>query len=269
MKILGNHGQEFTIMRQLIASDEFNLHECELNGKTFFLKVATTRTQNNTLEREQYVLELLKDEASELEKEFVKSDYYSGNPLNNHFVFPRLVDTFFHEERKVLILSFEYIANQTSDLTPLSFITQRDQVHVDPRTSAWILGKLLKMLVFTHATNVSLGDLSGDNILINKKNHYIALCHWHNAVPTNDLSDKEKSEEIIAITTEVINLLGGNSETGEIPADEQVVDNQYPDLLKKLLSGHYVDAKSAHTDFYKIIRLIWSSKFHPYTTKKF
>lgn len=267
---INNKGSTYTVIRSLAKDPNgiFNLHECISDGKTFFFKIAQTSTQNNILEREEFLLgEILPEEADLLEREFKESSEYSGYPLNNHFLYPKLVDSFIHEGRKVLILSFENIAEKTSDMTPLSFITHRDRVVVDPRTSAWILGKLLKLLVFTHGAHLAHLDLSSDNILINKKDHYVALCHFHGAISSRALTLPERQEEIIDIASVIVELLGGNIETGIIPHDDQLIDDQYQNFLIKLLSGYYDNAQLAHTDFYQLIRSLWPRKFYPYTTK--
>lgn len=271
MNINGTGNRIYATVRQLASNPNFNLYECLEGKQTYFLKIAKSKAENGTLEKEEYILKTLKEVSDNVEIKYAKERTRPDSVLNNHFFFPEVVDSFICKEqqnRRVLILGFTSVSKQTSDLAPISFITKRDMVRIDPKTSVWVLGKLLKMLVFTHDQNVLIRDLSADNILVNKAQHYVSVLNWGDALILNrELEQKECSIEIVGVTREVIKLLGGNPKTGEIPADEQMEDSRYQDLLKKLILGEYYDAYLAHSDFYGIVRSIWPSKFHPYTTK--
>lgn len=271
MNINGTKNRIYITVRQLASNPNFNLYECLEGTQTYFLKIAKSIAENGTLEKEEYILRTLREVADNVEIEYAKKRTRSDSVLNNHFFFPEVIDSFVckdQQNRRVLILGLTSISKQTSDLAPISFITKRDITRIDPKTSVWILGKLLKMLVFTHDQNVLVRDLSADNILVNKAQHYVSVLNWGDALILNrELEQKECSLEIVSVTKEVVKLLGGNSTTGEIPADEQMEDSRYQDLLKKMIRGEYQDAYLAHSDFYKTVRSIWPSKFHPYTTK--
>jgi hypothetical protein len=72
-------------------------------------------------------------------------------------------------------------------------------------------------------------------------------------------------EEISSAAKEVITTLGGNIESGKIPASDQLTSSWYKDFLWSLACGEYCDAGKAHTAFYKLIQSNWPSKFHPFT----
>ena len=271
MDIKGTKDRIYVINRQLATFSKFNLHECLLGKQTYFLKIAKSRAENGFLEKEEFILETLKEVANSLEVKYRKVRTREDSVLNNHFFFPEVIDSFVSKEqqnRRVLVLGLTHISKHTHDLAPISFITKRDKVRIDPKTSVWILGKLLKMLAFTQNANVLISDLSGDNILLNKEKHYVSVLNWSDALLLNrELEPSECTNEIVSVTKEVVKLLGGNPSTGEIPQDEQMEDFRYQDLLIKLISGDYSEAYIAHKEFYEIARAIWPSKFHPYTVK--
>lgn len=269
--IASSNGTSYKVQdKRLGSTDVFTLYECVLpDGSAGILKIAATVGSNGLLDREAYVLQLMKDEAQKMDEEYAAMTGGTKPPLNNHFFFPNLIETFIASDqdfRRVSVFSFPDIAKELSELIPISYLVQ-DNLRVDPRTSAWILGKLLKLLVFTHQQGISLGTITGENILINKKEHFVCLFDWTEAtIAPVEISQKKASEEISQVTKEILSILGG-SENGSLPPDEQLVDNRYEDYLRLLVSGAENDAYTAHQKFYELIRDLWPREYHPFKTK--
>jgi hypothetical protein len=273
MKIISPRGHEYIVGKLLGETEKFNLYLCTYgNEQEAIFKIAKTTKHNGVLDKEAYLLQVLYDEAISVEKEYAAIKT-GEEMLNYQFFFPRVVENFISVEQKnrhVNILSFAEIAPRIGQLVPIVLITTRDRVRVDPRTSAWMLGKLLKLLVFTHGNNV-LMNLSApyEDILINREEHYVAVFEWSEArLSSMTLSPEDKSEEISQIAKEIVIVLGGDPDTGEIPEDNQLVDTRYADFLKRLLNKKESDAKKAHTEFYALIRSLWPREFYSYTTHK-
>lgn len=261
----------YKVQESLIGeTDCFRLYPCLLpDGKPGILKIAVSKKHNGLLDKEAFLLRTMQEDADKAQEAYAL-EKGSTKFLNYHFCFPNLVESFISKDqdnRRVLILSFSAIAEKLQDLSPLSHIVIRDNLRVDPRTSAWILGKLLKLLVFTQSNGISIGFLDADNILINRKKHFVSVFDWSRAsigqVPLNKESSRN---EIIQVTKEVIRILGGNTATGEIPSHEQLVDSQYEDFLKKLLRGQESDSFEAHKKFYELIWSLWPRGFHKFST---
>lgn len=263
-------GVVYQIQKLLGKTSDFRMYSYTLPDGSFgILKIAITKKKNGLLEKEAFVLKTLRQESDDLESEY--SAKHKGKVyLNYHFCFPHLVESFIsarQQNRRVLILSFPEIAKELKDLRPISFITQRDKLLVDPRTSAWILGKLLKFLVFSQSIGVSIGNLGADNILINAKQHFVTVFDWSKAnLEQGSLDPEMCQKEIVQVTKEVVKLLGGNVKTGEIPDHDQLENDEYQDLLKGLLQGKERDALKAHKRFYEIILALWPRGFHKFTT---
>lgn len=264
-------GKTYIVKKEIGETSTYRLRECTLeDGRTVIFKVAKTVEDNPILDREAYLLKTMRTESDAIEAEFAKLNPGSI-PLNYHFCFPEVIETFVmpeHENRRAIVMGFFSInpSGKLGDLAPLSFIVSRDQVRVDPRTSAWILGKLLKMLVFTQSIGVSINHLTKENILINREGHYVGVFDWSKAIMGTKLTCEETTQEIMQVTEAVLEVLGADPETGELVPDEQMVDSSYGDLLKALAAGEESDAQVAHTRFYKLIRAIWPRGFHKFAS---
>jgi hypothetical protein len=269
--IISPAGKTYQVKQEIGETDIYRLRECVLeDGTIAIFKAAKKAEYNPVLDREAYLLKILRSESDVIEAEFAKK-YPEKIPLNYHFCFPEVIETFVmkeQENRRAIVLGFPNInpSGKLNELAPLSFITSRDQVRVDPRTSAWILGKLLKMLVFTQSVHVAINNLTTENILINREQHYVAVFDWSKAVIETKLSPQETTEEITAVTDAVLEVLGADLETGTLVPDEQMIDSSYEDLLKEFKAGAESDAQQAHTRFYKLIKSLWPRGFHKFAT---
>ena len=178
--------------------------------------------------------------------------------------------SFISEEQdncRISILSLAHIADDLRELSPISHLTSRDHVRVDPQSSAWILGKLLKMLVFTQSQYISGLDLNGENILINRRQHYVTLFAWTEAILGNgEISPMIAQDEIAKVAFEVRIILGGDPTTGKLPPDKQLPDDQYENFIRSLIAGREKDASEAHRKCYELIHSLWPRKFHEFTT---
>lgn len=268
---LKNPKVTYDVGESIGGTEEFRLYECMVPEQgPCILKIATNVSHNGLLDREAYILAEMRKEATELEEEYSKIKKDEKKFLNYHFMFPDIIESFVSEEqegRRVNILGFSAIAEELPDLIPLSHIVSRDRARVDPRTSAWILGKLLKLLVFTHSQNILIGSIVDENIVINREQHYVAIADWTAATTLpGQISLESVSAEIAAVTREVVVVLGGNPEDGAIPKDLQLENDRYQEFLKDLLGGKFDDAQKAHGEFYKLIRELWPRGFHKYRT---
>lgn len=267
--------EKYLVGKKLGETDEFRLYECKLpDGKVAIFKIAVEVESNGILDRESDILRTMRDAALLYEAEYVK---VSGKPdatLGYQIMFPNLIDSFVLPEqgdRRVSILSFTNVGDDLGRMVPIGHITERDRVRIDPKTSAWVLGKLLKLLVFTHNQGIINGRLTGDNVLIEPDQHYVSVFDWSCATRSpfgGILRGGDAGEEISQVTSLVIEAMGGDPDTGELLPDSQLTDKSYQNFLIKLLTGYGGDAVSAHADFYETVRSLWSRGFWPFTTYK-
>ncbi len=261
---------DYLVGKPLGGNSRFSLYRASSSAypdQDFILKIAKTIAQNPLLEREAFILSIMNEEAKRLEEEYARVT--EGKVLLNYQVgFPMLAETFLadsQDNRRVIIASLS--SENISNFVSLSMVRERDRVRVDPKTSAWIMGKLLKILAFCHNQNIINKNISGGNVLIERGGHLVTLYDWSTAAIHNEgIPIVDSQEEIKRAAREVIRVLGGNIVSGEIPSDEQLVDDKYQEFLIKLLGGSYSTAKEAHSRFYEVVEALWGRKFHSYAS---
>lgn len=261
----------YQVHKQLGETESYRLYQVTTEGveTPFVLKVAVDATSNGVLDREAYLLSRMRDHAVELEEEFCK--LHPGKYLNYQFAFPRVHESFVAAEqggRRVLILEIEAI-NDLEKLVPLSMIRTRDCVRVDHKTAAWILGKSLKILAFAHDFSVSLGSISGDDIVVERDSHLVMFFDWSQASRISgggNLSKDTVHLEMYMLAREIAMVLGGNPVTFTIPESVDDSDSQFQDFVLKLSRGGFATASIAHGAFYQMVEAMWGRKYHPYTT---
>lgn len=261
----------YSIDQKLGGTRAFTLYRCQSDarpGEQCILKIATSVEHNGLLDREAYLLRLMQEEAARLEIEYAEKTDGKGT-LNYRLAFPEVLETFIateHQERRALMLGFNAV-NDLSELVPVTHVRTRDHVRVDPMTSAWILGKLLKVLVFAHSQGIVIKNLSGGNILIIRERHGVVIFDWSAAVLYEGAMPRDSGrEEICKVAREAMLLLGGDLLTGKIPDDDQLMNDRYAGLLWSLVCGKYGKASDAHKEFYELVEELWGRVFHPYTT---
>lgn len=262
---------KYTVGTLLGETDQFRIYQCQLpDGGVGILKIAVSLAQNGILDREAFILQTLREEAERCEKEYRKQN--PDKVLNYAVQFPNLADSFVSPDqgdRRINIMNFVNVSDDLGRLVPIEHVITRDRVCVDPRTSAWIMGKILKLLSFAHGQGISVGRIAAENILLERDQHYVAFFDWSHAIlhAGNEVPVEVACGEISQAAKAVISLLGGNPDTGELPPDDQLEDDRYAQHLFALAQGEENDSWCAHEDFYKLIRntLGWRG-YHPFTT---
>ncbi|MAG45030.1 hypothetical protein CL633_04050 [bacterium] len=253
-------------------ADTYRLYLCEQaeTKRQCLFQIVITNQENNLLDRATYILRTFKQYSDALEDEYASVKTDPKDQLNYDLGFPELIDSFIYKEqgsRRVNILAFRNV-KKINDVVPLINVTIKDNLRVDLRTSAWIMGKLLKLLDFVHTQNMSVNLVNGGNILIVPKEHYVLILDW-TAVQIHDkgVPAEIQRQEIAQVAQAVIAVLGGDSEKGIFPDDEEEeVFSEYTDYLLQLTRGSESSADMAHEKFYEIVDLRWKG-FYPFTVK--
>lgn len=270
MEVLSPTGKKYVVGLELGSNERFKFYQCTFeDDKTCVLKIARKPAFNGLLDREVFLLQNLAHEALALEVEYQKVKQ-TDRLLNYHFFFPKLLESFISLDQgnsRISIVSFKHVANNLSDLTPLSYLKEKEEVRIDPRSSAWILGKLLTMLAFLKDQSVFVSDLSGDNIFINRSQHYVMLFDWTQAIwGGGEISKDSISLNISKITKEVIKALDGDFSIKKLPENDQLINNDYEKYLFELSSGMLKDYIFAHKKFYEIVLSAWPREFYEFKT---
>ena len=262
----------YVVGEKVASAKAYRLFLCKQgeSGRQCLLQIASEEEYNGELDRNAYILKELERLAQKLEKEYAEVKKDPKDMLNYHLSFPKLVDSFICPEqggRRVNILAFRSVED-VSSMVPLIKITAKDKLRVDLRTSAWIMGKLLKLLVFTHSNGISVGSVSGANIIIEPDQHYVLIFNWSLAETYPEAVPEEiQNQEIAQAAQAVITVLGGDSETGIFPNDGEEGFDQYTEHVWRLAGGSARSAERAHANFYELIDSLWKREYHKFATK--
>ncbi len=234
-------------------------------GKAFLFQVAQ-EGQNGLLDRFGYVLNELKQNALHLEKEYAKVREDPKVLLNYQLGFPELVDTFLVDGTRINVLGFRNVENPAA-MVPIARMVKKDHLRVDMRTSVWIMGKLLKLLVFAHSQGISVGRINAGNVLLEPDQHYAVLFDWTaSQFYSNQVPPEIRKKEISQAAKTVIVALGGNVGNRMIPDDGDEGYGRYRDHLLRLSDGAESNPSKAHERFYKLVDGLWQREFYQFTT---
>lgn len=270
--VTGKNG-EYEIGDMVARNPRYRLYNCiDGDGRELLFQVAADTSYNGELSKNAWVLSRLAQRSDEIEAEYAALQ--AGKewvvPLNYNLAFPQVHDSFIAQAKQVNILGFRNVASVKS-IIPLVKIW-KDSLRVDLRTSAWMAGKLLKLLVFTHDHRFQVGDgkISGNNVLIEPDEHYILIFDWSGAIIHDEqVPAKIRRGEIKAAAQVIIKALGDDLEC----ARENDADVPYTNYLRSLAVSGESDASKAHETFYRIVDelcenpdSVWEKGFYKFTT---
>ena len=267
-----NGDNHYSVGSLVAESEKYRLYLCKQEGteRQCLFQIATEIRHNGSLDRNAFFLGELQRRAEALELDYEKVRTRPDSVLNYQLGFPELVDSFVCLEqggRRVNILAFRNVED-VSKMVPLSGITEKDHLRVDMRTSAWILGKLLKLLVFAHSENIVVKQLDAGNILIEPDQHYVLIFDWSDAVTfAGEIPEEYRRDEISAVSQVVAVVLGTSPVTGTFPDDGESTFNDYSRYLFHLVNRNERSARRAHQNFYELIDRLWPRGFHKFTTQ--
>jgi len=253
-----NDGVEYAVNEsdRAIEPKKYGVYICSVAGRknAALLQIATASRFNTILEQAGTVLQLLQNESAEWNEKY-------------HFdwLFPELRASFLHEDgRRVNVLCLREVDN-VRELHALSHIIKSGR-RVDIRTAIWILGRLLKLLMFVHPRGYSIAATAG-NVLIHpgtdETKHQAAVFNWGRcklfggAVP---MPFCQKDIAVAAKTT--LRILGADDSTGEYPYEDEHGFLKYVFALTE----NDGDSMGVYEAYYRYVYDQFGRQFHPFTT---
>ena len=235
----------------------------EADGSWYLLKVSTDIAGNGLLDREALVLKDIEAEVDRIRT--TEKPGTTDGGLHYEKCFPRLRESFLlteQDNRRINIIEIPD-TDSIGDLVPIERWRTREKVRIDPKSSAWVMGRLLKVFTLTHPIGISVGKIDGGNILANAKMHRALFFDWTEAHQYPLYVPPEKvGEEIAAAATQVFLALGGSVGKGTLPDSDQLTDARYATLLLQFMGGSERDPDKAAKRFYKLVREMWGKEFH-------
>ncbi len=246
-----------TVYRLYLAKEE-------ASGRWRLVQVASTKASNGALERAAFILEMFQRTAVEFDREYT-TNIKAGRHLHLDRLYPQLVESGVSPEqgeRRINIYDLADI-DDIRRIVPLANLRLKSNLRIDPETSAWVVGRLLKMLSFTQGEGIANRSLSAGNVLLDPQQHFAVTLDWSNAfVYQESVPVDVASAEIADAARAVFWSLGGLPD-GSWPYDGH---HAYVEMLRRLMDGSFSDADKALDAFYDLVRTEYGASFHPFTT---
>lgn len=234
------------------------------DGENKLLKVPLDRYGNGSIQHEAVFLQYLASKSSEFELEF--GEKHDNEKLHYDWIFPVLDRTFLTGEdqggRQMNLLSIQDA--DVADFTPLS--KMYSEYRVDARTSAWMLGRMLKLLTFIEEIDASL-IVHRESIIFEPKMHRLVYIDWINANHGNFGMIRSTSiAESVQTFREWTSWYSDFDYDSGYPSDEK--EAQYLHTLQNIEEHSEIGAAWAHRELYKTLDHLWGRNYHPFSYKK-
>lgn len=306
MVVSGKHGR-YAIVRKIASNGRLSYYSCtDSHSQMKILAVATSIENNAEIERIQFALKMLAEKSRNMEElyhlgtdpdadENIRSEgeavklaakqLYAealnvgkipeSGRLHYDWLFPIVLDSFKLTDqgnRSVLVLDFLDVDLKAA--TPFVQLSTNN-LRVDPKTSAWIMGRFLKLLGFLNVHDVQL-PLDGERFLLEPDTHRLLMLDWTQVSLDSEMTEAQISYTIRKIAQTMLLLLGARRNPSDsndwaydyFSSDEEEghKERKYLYHLMHLATAGCSNADIAHREFYKVVDSVWERKFHPFTT---
>lgn len=223
-------------------------------GQLALAMLATTADKNEAVDRQARVLTTLQSIADEIDNE---SEAAGDVPPHYGAFFPMALETFRtpDDERLGVFLGYSPAISTYKQLVPLSVATAESRV--DLKTSAWILGKLMKLLDYVHNCGFTIGFVDGSNVLLETALHGVFVLDWTDA-DEDATVDSQLAE--VAKAAKLVWTAAGGTDEADPPYDESVMTKdqhgQFIEFLNSLMEGT-INARTAYEQAYPLYDTIW------------
>lgn len=264
--IVNSKTAEYDVSELVAEALNYRLYICKdvTSGQQALLQVATEVVQNGGLERAAFILRMLKQTSDLFEAEYARRG--GEGLLSYERLFPGVLDSFISEDqgkRRLNVLSISEVED-VHRLVPLSNLMDRSNLRIALPSSAWVMGRLLKLLAFAHGENIAVRGLTRNNILVEPERHFVVVLDWTQSLTEPaGISSTPCKDDISSAAKAVFSSIGGNPDTGDFPYDG---DRRYVDFIWRLASRRESNAERAHDQFYELVDELWGRKFRPFET---
>ena len=251
--LFSSEARKIRIYRAISATD----------GKIKLLKVPFNKLDNNLIQNEANFLRFLAEQSDDFERK----NKELGNDYELHYdwLFPVLEESFLvgpdQGGRQMNLLSIRDA--DVKDFVPLAKMF--DDYRVDARTSAWMLGRMLKLQTFIEQCRASF-CAHRDYIVFEPKEHRLVYLNWIDAsINPRTLGDNVASlAESVACFTCWTNWY---SEEEGLEYDPDRFENEKKQLKCYNFLAEYpeLDAVEAHRMLYETLDSVWGRSYHPFT----
>jgi hypothetical protein len=225
--------------------------------RTALLQISASVDSNAVLEKAATTLRLLRAESAEWDDKY-------------HFdwLYPEVAASFTHTdakgERRVNVLTL----SQVGDVTELHALAQiiGSGKRVDVRTGIWILGRMLKLLMFVHPRGYSV-QATPSKVLIHpgdeETRHQALIFDWCDVSLHDGVLPVPYCQRDIRLAVKsILDLLGADKRTGEYPYEDE---HGFVKYIWRLTENDG-DTLSIYEAYYRFVYDVFGQQYHPFTT---
>lgn len=241
----------------LIETPVFKMYVSKLpSGQIGLMKINTKPEHIGTLKSEYRALSTLQQISEQLDAEAISA---GDVPPNHGAMIPQVIEMLQPDEDRVVIFLGYHASIQTyRQMKPLSFLTHEGRI--DLKSSAWILGKMLKTVAYVHSLDFSINRLDSTNIMLETDVHGTFVLDFSKA--NDEPTDEEIVADVMNLAKSVWIAAGGDDEVlpnhdVEIMTDEEHI--RFCEFLRELMDDG-MDSNQAHKESYKLFDSIWPRK---------
>ncbi len=265
MELLRGTRHTYDVGRAVAATPAHGLYLAREvgSGATCLLQIANDRAANGGLARTAYILDVLATASQGYDQQYSQAH---GKRLHYDRLFPAKLESFESSQlnkRRVNALMFVDVTS-VPDLHPLAKLLYKDRVILDLKTGAWVMGRLLKLLAFTHVQGVEVRAISPNNILLDAEQHFAIVLDWTSALMHQAKVTSAGARHDIECAARTV--LASCDLLDNVPYDAGSGEHRYVQLLQGFARGSHDNAVVAHRQFYDLLNEIWPVEFHPFTT---
>lgn len=242
------------IINKIAEAKRYDIYSGIEDGKYLIVKVSKSIEDSSVLNEEAAELMRLNVASRSIDRiedehKYIKSRYDR--------LFIQLKKSFFDGEdlKRVIVLGSDTV--DIENLVPLTKL--HNNVIIDARTSAWIIGRLFKF----YGLYEIMALMDNSNIIeypLFTPNSFLIGPNEHNLMYYNMAG---KSQEVKA-TSFVKAIAKFIKDWAEPVSDE---DNEYMALINDMASNGRDNFDSSHEELYKTIRKLWGKEFYQFTYK--
>lgn len=271
--VLRSQTHAYDVLKALAKAPWANYYLCRdmATERWMVLMIASSLEHNGVLDRVKYGLGRMKDYADAYEETYAEQQRLAGvtdlKLLHYDWLFPQVYDAFLAPEqgnRRVLILDFPD-ANLASGI-PLMQIEQNN-LRVDLKTSAWMMGRILKLLSFLQESDIWVST-AGEEYFFVPDQHRLMVLDYSTLFLQLNPSPGRYIANLRSGTRMILNTLGVKWRAKYWDYDYELEDEAEQRYLNCLDNLYFCSPHSmteAHQDFYKVVHGLWGRKFHPFT----
>jgi hypothetical protein len=259
--IINSDENEYVVREDILAETAtYRIYLCEevKTKQEHLLMISTTAAHNGSLSKMAFVLGELNKASAEYEVENARS---SEKKIHYDWLFPMLKESFISTSqngRRVLIVSFA--GTNVANATSLSSIKHKAQ-RMSLETSAWVMGRLLKLIAFTQEICITGLHLLEDSVWVDLEDHHMVVLDWSEIIIFPGSVPSEACARDISLAAKIIfKALGGDVKTGLYRYDE---NHPYPKYLWQLATKNSGLGVQEHKQFYEFIHGLFGSGFRP------